>query len=162
LLLRLSRLFFEHHVQFPEKIEIPVGSLHERAGALQVEIRRDHAVIAIDALALVVRLDLGKAFLARGKDVTAEGVKTTDERTVRMDAATRGIEEDAGAVFFPIQNGSAFVGVAFDELGSGQAPVRGKTRDFVRVDLDFLVVAATKTLGTREEKGCLSVQSCSA
>ena len=74
-----------------------------------------------------------------------------------MDAASFGIEEDAGAVFFPIQNGSAVVGVAVNELGSGQAPVRGKTRNFVRVDLDFLVATTKKTLRTQEEKRCLSV-----
>jgi len=79
-----------------------------------------------------------------------------------MDAATLGIEEDAGAVFFPIQNGSAVVGVVFNKFGSRKAPVRGKTRDFVRVDLDFLVATAKKTLRTQEEKWCLSAQSCSA
>jgi len=80
--------------------------------------------------------------------VTAEGVKGTEEWAVRMDAALLGIEEDAGAVFFPIQNGSAVVSEVFDELGSGQAPVRGKPRDFVRVDLDFFVAAARKTART--------------
>jgi len=89
--------------------------------------------------------------------VTAKRVETTDERAVRMDSTPLGIEENAGAVFFPIQNGSAFVGVAVNELGSGQAPVRGKTRDFVRVDLDFLVAATKKTLRTQEEKRRLSV-----
>ena len=89
--------------------------------------------------------------------MTAQRVKTTDERAVRMDSTPLGIEEDAGAVFFPIQNGAAFVSVAVNKLGSGQAPVGGKTRDFVRVDLDFLVAATKKTLRTQEEKRCLSV-----
>ena len=89
--------------------------------------------------------------------MTAQRVKTTDERAVRMNSAPFGIEEDAGAVFFPIKNSAAVVGVAFNELGSGQAPVRGKTRDFVRVDLDSLVAATKKTLRTREEKRRLSV-----
>ncbi|MGA3207262.1 MAG: hypothetical protein ABSE05_05520 [Syntrophales bacterium] len=70
--------------------------------------------------------------------MTAEGIKTTDVRAGRVDAATLGIEEDAGAVFFPIQKASAVVGAVFNELGSGQAPVRSKARHFVRVDLDFL------------------------
>ena len=157
LFLGLSRLFFQYQTQPPQEIKIPVGRLHERAGALRVEIRSNQALIAINPLAVLIRLDLGEAFLSRGKDVAAERVKTTDERTVGMDAATLGIEEDACAVFFPIQNSSAVVGVAFNERGSGQAPVRGKARDFVRVDLDFLVAAATKTLRTREEKWCLSV-----
>ena len=74
-----------------------------------------------------------------------------------MNAASPGIKEDAGAVFFPVQNGSAVVGVAVNEPGSGQAPVGGKTRDFVRVDLDFLVAAAKKTLRTQEEKRRLPV-----
>ncbi len=137
------RLFFQYHVEPPEEIEIPVCGLHERCSTLRVEIRRDYTAIAVDALAIVVRFDLGEAFPSRGKDVTAEGVKAADERAVGMDAATPRIEEDAGAVFFPIQNGSAVVGVASHELGSGQAPVRGQAHDFVGVDLDFLVVAAT-------------------
>jgi hypothetical protein len=74
-----------------------------------------------------------------------------------MYAATLGIEEDAGAVFFPIQNSSAVVCIAFNELCSRKAPVRGKTRNFVRVDLYFLVATAKKTLRTQEEKWCLSV-----
>ena len=89
--------------------------------------------------------------------MTADGVKTTDERAVGMDATSSGIEEDASAVFFPIQNCSAIMGVAFNEVGCGQAPVYGKPRDFVRVDLDFLVAAAKKTLCTRKEKRRLSV-----
>ena len=155
--LRFSRFFFKYPVQFPEQIEIFVGGIHESMGALRFEIRLDHAVIAIDALTVFVRLDLGEVFFSRGKDVTAQRVKTTNERAVRMNSAPLGIEEDAGAVFFPIQNGAAFVGVALNELGSGQAPVRGQTRNFVRVDLDFLVAAAKKTLRTQEEKRCLSV-----
>ena len=74
-----------------------------------------------------------------------------------MDSTPFGIEEDAGAVFFPIQNCSTIMGVAFNEPGSGQAPVCGKTRNFIRVDLDFLVAAAKKTLRTQEEKRCLSI-----
>ena len=157
LFLRFRRLFFNYQIQPPQEFKIPVGGIHERAGALRFEIRGDDAVIAIDALAVLVRLDLGEAFVSRCLNVTAERVKTTNERAVRMDAASPGIEEDAGAVFFPIQNGSAVVGVAVNEVGSGKAPVGGKARDFVRVDLDFLVAAAKKALRTQEVKRRLSV-----
>ena len=157
-----SSFFFQYQVQPPEEVEIPVGRLHERAGALRVEIRRDHAVFAINAFAPLIRLDLGVALLSRGKDVTAQRVKTTDERAVRMDAATLGVEEDTGAVLVPVQNSSAIVGVMLNEIGSGQAPIRGQTCNFVGIDLDFLMAAATKTLTARKEKGCLPAKSCSA
>ena len=74
--------------------------------------------------------------------MTAERVKTANQWAVRMDAATFGIEKDAGSIFFPIQNGSAVVGVTFNEFCGGQVLVRGKARDFIRVDLNFLVAAA--------------------
>ena len=157
LFLRFGRLFFNYQIQPPQEFKIPVGGIHERAGALRFEIRLDDAAIAIYALAVLVRLDLGEAFVSRCQNVTAERVKTADERAVRMNSTPLGIEEDAGAVFFPIQNSSAVVGVAVHEVGSGQAPIRGKTRNFVRIDLDFLVAAAKKTLRTQEEKRCLSV-----
>ncbi len=89
--------------------------------------------------------------------MTADGVEMTDERAVGMNSTPLGIEEDASAVFFPIQNGSAVVGVSVNELSGGQAPVRCKTCNFVRVDLDFLVATTKKTLRTQEEKRRLSV-----
>jgi len=71
LFLGLSRLFFQYQTQPPQEIKIPVGGLHERAGVLRVEIRRDYVSIAIDAPAVLARFDLGEAFLSRRKDVTA-------------------------------------------------------------------------------------------
>jgi hypothetical protein len=129
---------------------------------LRVEISFDHTVIAIDALALPFRFDLRETLLSRGMNVTSQRVKTADQRAVRMNAASLGIQEDAGPVFFPIQYSSTVVGVAFNEPGSGQTAVYGKARDFIRVDLNLLVAAAKKTLRTREEKRRFPIQSCSA
>jgi len=89
--------------------------------------------------------------------VTAKGVKTTDKRTVRVNAATRGVKKDAGPIFIPIQNGPTIVRVTFNELASGQTAVCGKPCDFVRIDRYFFVITTTKTLSTRKEEWRVSL-----
>jgi hypothetical protein len=89
--------------------------------------------------------------------VTAKGVKTTDKRTVRVNAAAFGVKKDASSIFLPIQYGPAIVRVTFNEFAGGQTVVCGKPCDFVRIDGYFFVVATTKTLSTREKKWRLCV-----
>ena len=80
--------------------------------------------------------------------MTSEGVKAANQRAIRMDAATFGIQEDAGSIFFPAKSRSAVVSVTLNEFGGGQVSVRGKARDFVGVDLNFLVAATQNTSRT--------------
>jgi hypothetical protein len=80
--------------------------------------------------------------------MTSERVKAANQWAVRMDAAAFGIEEDAGPIFFPIQSGSAVVSVTFNEFCGRQVSVQGKARDFIGVDLNFLVAATQKTSRT--------------
>jgi len=90
--------------------------------------------------------------------VAAKRIEATDKWTVGMDAATLSIKKDTGSVFFPIQQSSSVMGVTGDKISGGQAPVGGKTGDFVRVDLDLFVAAAREALPAGKEKRGLPVQ----
>jgi hypothetical protein len=51
--------------------------------------------------------------------MATEGVETTNEWSVGMDATTLGIEEYAGTVLIPVQNSAIVVGVVSKEVSSG-------------------------------------------
>ena len=91
---------------------------------------------------MLIRFDFRKALFARGKDVAAQRVKTTNQGAVRMNAAALLIEEHAGSVIFPIQNGSGISGVTLNELRRGQTAIDRQTHDLVWIHLDFFVAAA--------------------
>jgi len=71
-----------------------------------------------------------------------ERKEAADERPVRMDAATAGIEKDTAPVRFVAKDGSPFFRVCPVELGCGDLKGPGQTKGLIRADPDRFVGAA--------------------
>lgn len=139
---RIHRFFFQNPAQPAQKTQVLISRLHKRESALRFEIRRYQSVFTIDAFTLFIRLNFRKAFLARGKDVSAQRIQTANQRAGGMNTTTLCAQENTGSVFVPVQDRCVIACVSPDKRRRGNAQVMSQARDFIRIYLNLFVTAA--------------------
>lgn len=125
------------------QLNVSIGRLDERIGALPREKVLNGSDLSINAFRLRMGFRLMKRFLAFRRDTPPQRIQSTHQRPIWVDpAALRGYEH-AGALIGATKRRPASFRVASQKLRRTDATIACQPGDFIWIELDDLVVAAT-------------------